>query len=67
MPWKALDGEAVHTVLLLLNPYPQAHLTVLSRVAFLLRQEAFIKALRERADAETLRRLVASLEEGMEA
>jgi PTS system nitrogen regulatory IIA component len=67
VPWKALDGEPVHAVLLLLNPDPQAHLTVLSRVAFLLRQESFIKALRERADAETLRGLVASLEEGMEA
>jgi PTS system nitrogen regulatory IIA component len=60
--WHALDGKAVHTAILLINPTPQEHLQVLSRLAFVMREPAFSRALLEHVDAETLRRLVNRLE-----
>ena len=62
--WKALDEEPVHTAILLLSPSPQEHLQVLSRIAFLLREESFVEALRTHAAAENLLELVTRLEAG---
>jgi len=50
--WAALDGKPVQAVLLLLNPDPASHLQVLSRLAFLLRNENFCQLLREGASQE---------------
>ncbi len=63
--WRALDGEPVHAVLLLLNPSPQEHLAILSRVAYLLRQDSFQKAMQKAAEADVLRELVDRLEQGI--
>lgn len=63
VPWRALDGEPVHAVLLLLNPTPQEHLAILSRVAYMLRQDSFQKALQEGAEADALRELIDRLEQ----
>ena len=60
--WNSLDGKPVHTAILLINPTPQEHLQVLSRLAFVMREPAFPRALMEHVDAETLRRLVNRLE-----
>jgi PTS system nitrogen regulatory IIA component len=60
--WRAVDGKPVHTAVLLLNPTPQEHLQVLSRLAFVMREATFTRALVERVAAEPLRRLVNRLE-----
>ncbi|MDA0667091.1 MAG: PTS sugar transporter subunit IIA [Planctomycetota bacterium] len=62
--WKALDNEPVHTAVLLLSPSPKEHLSVLSRIAFVLRDAAFVDALRNHASAEDLLALMAKLEDG---
>lgn len=62
--WKALDGEAVHTAILLLSPSPKEHLGVLSRIAFLLRDARFVDALRTHASAEEIMALMTELEAG---
>jgi PTS system nitrogen regulatory IIA component len=41
----ALDGKPVHTLFLLISPTVQAHLQLLSRLAFVLRNDGFKKAL----------------------
>ena len=60
--WRALDHKPVHTAILLISPTPQEHLQVLSRLAFVMRESAFPRALLERVEAEPLRRLVNRLE-----
>ncbi|OGG57253.1 MAG: hypothetical protein A3F84_18505 [Candidatus Handelsmanbacteria bacterium RIFCSPLOWO2_12_FULL_64_10] len=45
----ALDGKPVHTLFLLISPTVQAHLQLLSRLAFVLGNDAFRKALALRA------------------
>lgn len=60
--WRAIDGQPVHTAILLLSPSPQLHLQVLSRLAFLLREERFLELLRTRAEADTVRAAVIELE-----
>jgi PTS system nitrogen regulatory IIA component len=62
MDWRALDGEPVHTVLLLLNPSPDIHLKILSRLAFLLREERFHSLLATQAGFAEILVMVASME-----
>lgn len=62
--WKALDDAPVHTAILLLSPSPKEHLGVLSRIAYLMRNESFVDGLRNHAPAEELMTLMAKLEEG---
>ena len=50
----ALDGKPVHTVFLLLSLTPKQHLELLARLAFLFRQQEFVKLLRERAKPEAI-------------
>jgi len=59
--WRALDSRPVHTAILLLSPSPQEHLQVLSRIAFLLREQKFLSALELRAAAEEIHALAAKL------
>jgi PTS system nitrogen regulatory IIA component len=63
----AIDERPVHTVFTLMTPTVRAHLHVLSRLAFLLRDAAFSKALRARAPAEALFELARAIEERREA
>ena len=60
--WNALDAAPVRTAILLLSPSPQLHLQVLSRLAFVLRDEGFQKLLAGRGEADAVRRRVAELE-----
>jgi PTS system nitrogen regulatory IIA component len=56
--WAALDGEPVHTVILLLSPSTPTHLEILARVAFALRVPELPAFLRERpTQAELVERL----------
>jgi PTS system nitrogen regulatory IIA component len=50
----ALDGQPVHTLFLLLSLTPKQHLELLARLAFLFRQQEFVKLLRERAKPEAI-------------
>ncbi len=60
--WSALDGKPVHSVLLLLNPTPDVHLKILSRLAFLLRDAEFQKLLADGADFDQILAVVAAKE-----
>ncbi|MCP4092398.1 MAG: PTS transporter subunit EIIA [Planctomycetes bacterium] len=60
--WNSMDGKPVHTAILLINPTSREHLQVLSRLAFVMREPAFPRALSERVEGELLRRLVNRLE-----
>ncbi|MDP6849432.1 MAG: PTS sugar transporter subunit IIA [Planctomycetota bacterium] len=60
--WMALDGERVHTALLLLSPNPKSHLQLLSRVAFILRDSSFCKALAAKEENHSLLVRLAELE-----
>jgi PTS system nitrogen regulatory IIA component len=44
--WKALDGEPVRTLLLILSSSPKQHLHTLSRINFFCQQESFSSLLR---------------------
>lgn len=48
LDWTALDGEAVHTLFLVLAPDPPRHLQLLSRLAYSLRTPGFREELRAR-------------------
>lgn len=60
--WNALDGKPVHTVLMLLNPSPEVHLKILSRLAFLLRDSEFQQLLADAADFDKILAVVAAKE-----
>lgn len=46
--WAAIDGQPVHTALLVLSPSTPVHLQLLSRIAFALRTPGFDELLLER-------------------
>lgn len=50
----ALDGQPVHTALLLLSPGVEAHLQLLALVSFALRDDELCRSLRERAPQEAI-------------
>lgn len=60
--WNALDGKPVESVMLLLNPDPQRHLRILSRVSYLLRESEFTSLLHSDSDPENLFAAVTSFE-----
>jgi nitrogen PTS system EIIA component len=62
LDWRALDGKPVHSVLLLLNPSPEVHLKILSRLAFLLRDPEFQQLLASHAGFDQILATVATKE-----
>jgi PTS system nitrogen regulatory IIA component len=52
--WKALDGEAVHTLLLIVSASAKLHLDTLSKINFFCQQDVFRALLRERAPREAI-------------
>ena len=60
--WGALDGQHVHAAFLLVNPAPEVHLKILSRLAFVLRDAGFQSLLREGADFAEILTATAQLE-----
>jgi PTS system nitrogen regulatory IIA component len=52
--WKALDGKAVHTALLIVSASARLHLHTLSKINFLCRQEEFLELLQNRAPKEAI-------------
>lgn len=60
----ASDRKPVDTFILLICPTVHIHLTMVAKLAFALKNDAFRAALRRRAPAEEIVRIAASLEEG---
>jgi PTS system nitrogen regulatory IIA component len=60
--WLALDGEFVHTAILLLSPTPNQHLQILSRMALVLRNDEVISAFKQRRSATEIFNLIDSIE-----
>jgi PTS system nitrogen regulatory IIA component len=60
--WKALDGKAVHVVLLIVSAGARLHLHTLSKINFLCRQEEFLELLQNRAPKETIIRAIEEAE-----
>ena len=58
----ALDGEPVHTLLVMLSPSIRAHLHLLARIAWTLRDPGVLAALGARADRERLLSEIARVE-----
>jgi PTS system nitrogen regulatory IIA component len=61
--WKALDGEAVHTVMLIVSASTKLHLHTLSEINFLCRQEKFYRILKNRSAAEDIIKAVEEAEQ----
>lgn len=52
--WKALDGNPVQTLILIVSATPKTHLWTLSRISFLCQQEFFRDLLEQRASKEEI-------------
>ncbi len=52
--FSALDGQPVHTLIILLTASPKMHLEVLSKISYLYQDEKFRKLLNDRKDRETI-------------
>jgi len=63
----ALDGQPVHTALLLLSPGVETHLQLLALVTFILHDRELCAALRERARSEVILERLERLLEPLEA
>lgn len=50
----ALDGQPVHALFLILSPSVRAHLHLLGRMSFALRQPSFLRAIREQAARQVI-------------
>ena len=50
----AVDGQPVHTLFTIVSPMVKAHLHILSRLAYALRQPAFVEAIVRRAPREEI-------------
>jgi PTS system nitrogen regulatory IIA component len=61
--WNALDGEAVHTVMLIVSASTKLHLHTLSEINFLCRQEKFYALLKNRSSMEEIIHAVKSTEQ----
>lgn len=61
----ALDGHPVHTLFTLISPTVRVHLYLLSRLAFVLQQPAFINVVRQQAPREQILAALRSAEESV--
>jgi PTS system nitrogen regulatory IIA component len=61
--WRALDGEAVHTVILIVSASTKLHLHTLSEINFLCRQEKFYSLLTRRSSREEILNAVKAAEQ----
>jgi PTS system nitrogen regulatory IIA component len=60
--WRALDREAVHTVLLIVSASAKSHLHTLSRINFFCHQESFRELLRNRASLQRISEVIRAAE-----
>jgi PTS system nitrogen regulatory IIA component len=52
--WNALDGNMIHTVMLIAAASAKEHLHILSKLNFLCQQEKFYRLLRDRASRDEI-------------
>jgi PTS system nitrogen regulatory IIA component len=64
--WHSLDGEPVHTVLLIVSASPKLHLHTLSRINFFCQQESFRALLESRASQEEIISVIRNAEQAWE-
>jgi len=62
--WGALDGKAVHSIILIVSASPKMHLSTLQRISFFCRDENFCALLKRRAPAEEIMRVIEETEQG---
>ncbi|MDR1324914.1 MAG: PTS sugar transporter subunit IIA [Treponema sp.] len=60
--WKALDGNGVHSFLLIVSASPKLHLQTLSRVNFFCQREDFRTFLRNRASQDEIIKMIGDTE-----
>jgi PTS system nitrogen regulatory IIA component len=61
--WNALDGEMVHTVMLIVSASAKQHLHILSKLNFLCQQENFYQLLQDKASREEITQAVREAEQ----
>ncbi|MDR1277648.1 MAG: PTS sugar transporter subunit IIA [Treponema sp.] len=61
--WNALDGEMVHTVMLIVSASAKQHLHILSKLNFLCQQENFYQLLQDKASREEIVQAVREAEQ----
>jgi PTS system nitrogen regulatory IIA component len=61
--FEALDGQPVHALFLILSPSVRAHLHLLGRLSFGLRQPSFAKAVRKQAGRQEILKEAARIDE----
>jgi PTS system nitrogen regulatory IIA component len=61
--WQALDGEPVHTAMLIVSASAQLHLVTLSRINFLCRQESFRRLMKNRESPEIIAAAITEAEQ----
>lgn len=62
--YHAVDGQEVHTLMVLLSSDFKRHLEILSRISYLCQQKEFLDLLQMRASSERLLNTIARLETG---
>ncbi|MDR2069073.1 MAG: PTS sugar transporter subunit IIA [Spirochaetaceae bacterium] len=60
--WKALDGEAVHTMILIVSASAKLHLDTLSKINFFCQQDSFRSLMQGRASREEIMRVIGEAE-----
>lgn len=61
-PCHALDGLPIHTFFIVLSATPKRHLEILSKIAYLCQQEAFVRLLDSGASEESIIEFIAACE-----
>jgi PTS system nitrogen regulatory IIA component len=61
--WKALDGKAVHTIMLIVSASAKLHLDTLSKINFFCQQEFFRSLLLGRASREDIMKVIGETEQ----
>lgn len=54
MDFRALDGKPVHALFILVSPTVKAHLRLLARLAFALRDDRFLAIIRQQGRREEI-------------
>lgn len=65
--FRAIDGQPVSTLFTLISPTIRAHLHILSRLGFVLQNQAFKSALKQQASREDLIEMLSRAEAGIPA
>ncbi len=65
VPYDAIDGQPVHTLFTLLSPTVRAHLQMLARLSYALRQKAFADAIARRGTRDEILQACAQVDQGI--